>query len=143
MARCTVTICHSATRDLPALVRQADIVVAAVGKARMVQGDWIKRGAIVLDVGMNRLPDGKLTGDVDFEAARVRPAWITPVPGNGAWNVAMPMLKVTGQPPRSHNPASAARSLSIVACSASPSVSGNRRANSSPPTRPTTSLART
>src|SRR5215203_2367003 len=55
MARCTVTICHSATRDLPGVVRQADIVVAAVGKARMVQGDWIKAGAIVLDVGMNRL----------------------------------------------------------------------------------------
>jgi len=81
MARCTVTICHSATRDLPELVRQADIVVAAVGKARMVQGDWIKPGAIVLDVGMNRLADGKLTGDVDFEAARTRASWITPVPG--------------------------------------------------------------
>jgi methylenetetrahydrofolate dehydrogenase (NADP+)/methenyltetrahydrofolate cyclohydrolase len=81
MARCTVTICHSATRDLPGLVRQADIVVAAVGKAHMVKGDWIKPGAIVLDVGMNRLPDGKLTGDVDFEAARAHAAWITPVPG--------------------------------------------------------------
>ena len=81
MARCTVTICHSATRDLPALVRQADIVVAAVGRARMVQGDWIKPGAIVIDVGMNRLPDGKLTGDVDFDAARERASWITPVPG--------------------------------------------------------------
>ena len=81
MARCTVTICHSATRDLPGLVRQADIVVAAVGKARMVQGDWIKPGAIVIDVGMNRLPDGKLTGDVDFDAACARASWITPVPG--------------------------------------------------------------
>ena len=81
MARCTVTICHSATRDLPGLVRQADIVVAAVGKARMVQGDWIKPGAIVVDVGMNRLPDGTLTGDVDFHAASERASWITPVPG--------------------------------------------------------------
>jgi methylenetetrahydrofolate dehydrogenase (NADP+)/methenyltetrahydrofolate cyclohydrolase len=81
MARCTVTICHSATRDLPALVRQADIVVAAVGKARMVQGDWIKPGAIVIDVGMNRLPDGTLAGDVDFAAARESASWITPVPG--------------------------------------------------------------
>jgi methylenetetrahydrofolate dehydrogenase (NADP+)/methenyltetrahydrofolate cyclohydrolase len=81
MARCTVTICHSATRDLPGIVRQADIVVAAVGKARMVQGDWIKPGAIVIDVGMNRLPDGKLAGDVDFDAARERASWITPVPG--------------------------------------------------------------
>jgi methylenetetrahydrofolate dehydrogenase (NADP+)/methenyltetrahydrofolate cyclohydrolase len=81
MARCTVTICHSATRDLPGIVRQADIVVAAVGKPRMVQGDWIKPGAIVIDVGMNRLPDGKLTGDVDFDAAKARASWITPVPG--------------------------------------------------------------
>ena len=81
MARCTVTICHSATRDLPGLVRQADIVVAAVGKARMVQGDWIKPGAIVIDVGMNRLPDGTLAGDVDFAAARESASWITPVPG--------------------------------------------------------------
>jgi methylenetetrahydrofolate dehydrogenase (NADP+)/methenyltetrahydrofolate cyclohydrolase len=81
MARCTVTICHSATRDLPGIVRQGDIVVAAVGKPRMVQGDWIKPGAIVIDVGMNRLPDGKLTGDVDFDAAKARASWITPVPG--------------------------------------------------------------
>ena len=81
MARCTVTICHSATRDLPGLVRQADIVVAAVGKARMVQGDWIKPGAIVIDVGMNRLDDGSLAGDVDFATARERASWITPVPG--------------------------------------------------------------
>jgi len=81
MARCTVTICHSATRDLPGLVRQADIVVAAVGKARMVQGDWIKPGAIVVDVGMNRLDDGSLAGDVDFATARERASWITPVPG--------------------------------------------------------------
>jgi len=90
MARCTVTICHSATRDLPSIVRQGDIVVAAVGKARMVQGDWIKPGAIVLDVGMNRLPDGKLTGDVDFAAACERASWITPVPGGvGPMTVAM------------------------------------------------------
>jgi methylenetetrahydrofolate dehydrogenase (NADP+)/methenyltetrahydrofolate cyclohydrolase len=81
MARCTVTICHSATRDLPGIVRQADIVVAAVGKPHMVKGEWIKPGAIVLDVGMNRLPDGKLTGDVEFDAARTRASWITPVPG--------------------------------------------------------------
>ncbi len=81
MARCTVTICHSATRDLPGLVRQADIVVAGVGKANFVQGDWIKPGAIVIDVGINRGADGKLCGDVDFAAARQRAAWITPVPG--------------------------------------------------------------
>jgi len=79
--RCTVTICHSRTRDLPGLVRQADIVVAGVGRANFVQGDWIKPGAIVIDVGINRGADGKLCGDVDFAAARERAAWITPVPG--------------------------------------------------------------
>jgi methylenetetrahydrofolate dehydrogenase (NADP+) / methenyltetrahydrofolate cyclohydrolase len=81
MSRCTVTICHSATRDLPGIVRNADIVVAAVGKANFVQGDWIREGAIVLDVGINRTSAGTLVGDVDFEAARERAGWITPVPG--------------------------------------------------------------
>ncbi|MCC6867776.1 MAG: bifunctional methylenetetrahydrofolate dehydrogenase/methenyltetrahydrofolate cyclohydrolase FolD [Burkholderiales bacterium] len=81
MARCTVTICHSATRDLPGLVRQADIVVAGVGKPKFVQGDWIKPGAIVIDVGINRTAEGKLVGDVDFDAAQARASWITPVPG--------------------------------------------------------------
>jgi methylenetetrahydrofolate dehydrogenase (NADP+)/methenyltetrahydrofolate cyclohydrolase len=90
MARCTVTICHSATRDLPGIVAQGDIVVAAVGKANMVQGGWVKPGAIVLDVGMNRLADGTLTGDVDFAAARERASWITPVPGGvGPMTIAM------------------------------------------------------
>jgi len=81
MARCTVTICHSATRDLPGLVRQADIVVAGVGRPKFVQGDWIKPGAIVIDVGINRGADGKLVGDVDFDAVKERASWITPVPG--------------------------------------------------------------
>ena len=79
--RCTVTICHSKTRDLPGLVRQADVVVAGVGKANFVQGDWVKQGAIVIDVGINRNADGKLCGDVDFAAASARAGWITPVPG--------------------------------------------------------------
>jgi len=80
-ADCTVTIAHSRTRDLASVVRRADIVVAAVGRPRMVKGDWIKPGATVIDVGINRLPDGKLTGDVDFtEAVKVAGA-ITPVPG--------------------------------------------------------------
>ena len=81
MARCTVTICHSATRDLPGIVRQGDIVVAGVGKPKFVPGEWIKPGAIVIDVGVNRMPDGKLCGDVDFDAARQVAGWITPVPG--------------------------------------------------------------
>ena len=81
MERCTVTVCHSKTYDLPGLVRQADIVVAGVGKANFVQGDWVKEGAIVIDVGINRNADGKLCGDVDFAAARERASWITPVPG--------------------------------------------------------------
>src|SRR5690348_6354465 len=81
LARCTVTICHSATRDLPRIVRDADIVVAAIGKPRFVQGDWIRDDAIVVDVGINRTPDGTLVGDVDFDAARQRASWITPVPG--------------------------------------------------------------
>jgi methylenetetrahydrofolate dehydrogenase (NADP+)/methenyltetrahydrofolate cyclohydrolase len=90
MARCTVTVCHSATRDLPGVVRDADIVVAAVGKAGFVQGDWIKPGAIVLDVGINRGGDGKLRGDVDFAAAAERASWITPVPGGvGPMTIAM------------------------------------------------------
>lgn len=90
MARCTVTICHSATRDLPNIVRQADILVAGVGRPRFVQGDWVKPGAIVVDVGINRLPDGKLCGDVDFEAAKARASWITPVPGGvGPMTIAM------------------------------------------------------
>ncbi|HEX9276749.1 MAG TPA: bifunctional methylenetetrahydrofolate dehydrogenase/methenyltetrahydrofolate cyclohydrolase FolD [Casimicrobiaceae bacterium] len=81
MARCTVTVCHSATRDLAGIARQADILVAAVGKPRFVQGDWIKSGAIVIDVGVNRDADGKLCGDVDFAAAKEHASWITPVPG--------------------------------------------------------------
>ncbi len=84
-ASATVTIAHSCTRDLAAHVARADILVAAVGAAHLVQGEWIKPGACVIDVGMNRiaLPDGrtKLTGDVDFEGAAARAGWITPVPG--------------------------------------------------------------
>lgn len=80
-ADCTVTIAHSRTRDLAAVVKRADIVVAAVGRPRMVKGDWLKPGATVIDVGINRMPDGKLAGDVDYaEAAQVAGA-ITPVPG--------------------------------------------------------------
>ncbi|MRH77556.1 bifunctional methylenetetrahydrofolate dehydrogenase/methenyltetrahydrofolate cyclohydrolase FolD [Spiribacter sp. C176] len=80
-ARCTVTICHSRTRDLQKEVSDADIVVAAVGRAEFVPGAWIKPGATVIDVGINRLEDGRLVGDVEYAAAAERAAWITPVPG--------------------------------------------------------------
>jgi methylenetetrahydrofolate dehydrogenase (NADP+) / methenyltetrahydrofolate cyclohydrolase len=77
---CTVTIAHSRTRDLPTVVRRADIVVAAVGRPEMVKGDWLKPGAVVIDVGINRI-DGRLVGDVDFDSASAMAAAITPVPG--------------------------------------------------------------
>lgn len=78
---CTVTHCHSKTRDLPALCRQADILVAAVGRAGMVKGDWIKPGAIVIDVGINRVAEKKVVGDVAYDEARAVAGAITPVPG--------------------------------------------------------------
>jgi len=77
----TVTICHSRTPNLPEMARQADILVAAVGVPKLVKKEWIKPGAVVIDVGVNRLPDGKLCGDVDFEDALDTAGWITPVPG--------------------------------------------------------------
>ena len=80
-AHATVTIAHSRTRDLGAVCRSADVLVVAVGKTKMIQGDWIKPGAIVIDVGTNRTAEGKLCGDVDTDAAREHAAWITPVPG--------------------------------------------------------------
>jgi len=89
-AGATVTICHSKTKDLPAMTRQADILVAAVGKPRMITGDMLKPGAVVIDVGINRLPDGKLAGDVDFASAAAVASWITPVPGGvGPMTIAM------------------------------------------------------
>ena len=81
MARCTITVCHSRTKDLIDKIRSADILVAAVGRAKFVQRDWIKPGAIVIDVGINRLGDGKLCGDVDYDSALPVADWITPVPG--------------------------------------------------------------
>ena len=87
----TVTICHSRTRDLPDVVREADIVVAAIGKPRFVTAEMVQRGAIVIDVGINRV-DGKLAGDVDFERVREVASWITPVPGGvGPMTIAMLM----------------------------------------------------
>ena len=81
LAGCTVTVAHKFSRDTEGHVREADIVVAAAGSPGLVRGDWIRPGAIVVDVGINRLDDGRLVGDVEFEAARERAAWITPVPG--------------------------------------------------------------
>ncbi len=89
-ADATVTLCHSKTRDLPAVVRTADVLVAAIGRAEMVRADWIKLGAVVIDVGINRLADGKLVGDVERAGAMERAAAITPVPGGvGPMTIAM------------------------------------------------------
>lgn len=81
LAGATVTVCHRFTKNLAAKVEQADLVVVGVGKPSLVKGDWIKPGAIVIDVGINRLDDGSLVGDVEFDVAKERASWITPVPG--------------------------------------------------------------
>ncbi|HIL94022.1 MAG TPA: bifunctional methylenetetrahydrofolate dehydrogenase/methenyltetrahydrofolate cyclohydrolase FolD, partial [Cycloclasticus sp.] len=81
MARCTVTTCHSRTLNVEEHVKRADIIIAAVGIHGFVKGEWVKPGAIVIDVGINRLETGKLAGDVDYEAASNNASWITPVPG--------------------------------------------------------------
>lgn len=92
-ASATVTICHSATADLAHHTRQADVLVAAVGRPRMITAEMVKPGAVVLDVGINRLPDGKLCGDVDFDGVRQVAGWITPVPGGvGPMTIAMLLL---------------------------------------------------
>jgi len=90
LAGATVTVCHTRTRDLRAEVERAEIVVAAVGKPGMVRGEWIRPGAAVFDVGINRTDAGRLVGDVDYETAAQRAAWITPVPGGlGPMTIAM------------------------------------------------------
>ena len=81
LAGCTTTVAHRFTTDLEEHVRRSDLVVVAVGKPGLVKGEWIKPGAIVIDVGINRMDDGRLRGDVDFDAAAQRASWITPVPG--------------------------------------------------------------
>jgi methylenetetrahydrofolate dehydrogenase (NADP+)/methenyltetrahydrofolate cyclohydrolase len=89
-ADATVTVCHSRTRDLAAAVGRADVLVAAIGRPEMIRGAWIKPGAVVIDVGINRLPTGKLVGDVEFAVAKERASAITPVPGGvGPMTVAM------------------------------------------------------
>jgi methylenetetrahydrofolate dehydrogenase (NADP+)/methenyltetrahydrofolate cyclohydrolase len=92
LAGATVTACHRFTEDLAAQVARADLLTVAVGKPGLVRGEWIKPGAVVIDVGINRLDDGSLTGDVEFEPAAERASWITPVPGGvGPMTVAMLM----------------------------------------------------
>ena len=101
MAQCllqknaTVTICHSRTQDMKEITKQADIIVVAVGKAKMLTADMVKEGAVVIDVGMNRDENGKLMGDVDFEEVTKKAAYLTPVPGGvGPMTVAMLMHNV-------------------------------------------------
>jgi methylenetetrahydrofolate dehydrogenase (NADP+) / methenyltetrahydrofolate cyclohydrolase len=90
LARATVTVCHTGTRELRAEVERAELLVAAVGKAGFIPGEWIRPGAAVFDVGINRTADGRLVGDVEFESAATRAAWITPVPGGlGPMTIAM------------------------------------------------------
>lgn len=92
LAGATVTVCHRFSSNTPEFVKQADIVIAAAGKPNLVQGEWIKEGATVIDVGISRLDNGKLAGDIEFATAAERAAWITPVPGGvGPMTVAMLM----------------------------------------------------
>ncbi len=81
LKKATVTVCHRFTKNLPEQVARADLLVAAIGKHGVIETAWIKPGAIVIDVGMNRLPNGKLCGDIDFDTAKAKASWITPVPG--------------------------------------------------------------
>ncbi len=90
LAGATVTVCHTGTRDLRAEVERAELLVAAVGRPLMIPGDWVREGAAVFDVGINRVASGRLVGDVEYEAAALRAAWITPVPGGiGPMTIAM------------------------------------------------------
>lgn len=103
-AGATITVCHSRTRELPKKVARSDLIVAALGKPRFVQGSWVKSGATVIDVGINRLDDGSLAGDVDFEAASKRAAWITPVPGGVGPMTVASLLENTLQATENRDP---------------------------------------
>lgn len=101
-ARCTITVCHSRTKDLAEKVRNADVLVAALGRPAFVPGDWIKAGALVVDVGINRTPDGGLVGDLDYPSCAARAAWITPVPGGVGPMTIASLLENTLQAARLH-----------------------------------------
>jgi methylenetetrahydrofolate dehydrogenase (NADP+) / methenyltetrahydrofolate cyclohydrolase len=102
-ARCTITVCHSRTKDLAEKARNADVLVVAIGRGEYVPGDWIKEGAIVIDVGMNRNEAGKLVGDVHFESAKERASWITPVPGGVGPMTIVTLLENTLQAAELHS----------------------------------------
>ncbi|MHB1949453.1 MAG: bifunctional methylenetetrahydrofolate dehydrogenase/methenyltetrahydrofolate cyclohydrolase FolD [Gammaproteobacteria bacterium] len=95
LAGSTVTVCHRFTENLPDFVKQADILISATGRPGIIKGAWIKEGATVIDVGINRLPDGSITGDIEFAEARKRAAWITPVPGGVGPMTVATLLKNT------------------------------------------------
>ena len=106
-AGATVTICNSKTKDLTAHTKEADILVVATGKPNMITGNMIKPGAVVIDVGINRLPDGKLCGDVDFDTAKYVAGWITPVPGGvGPMTITMLLMNTLEAVERSMKPVS-------------------------------------
>ena len=103
LAGCTTTICHSFTRDLEAHVRRAELLVVAVGNPGLVKGEWVRKGAIVIDVGINREEDGRLVGDVEFAPAAERAAWITPVPGGVGPMTVASLLENTLQAAERHD----------------------------------------
>ncbi|MDD5241543.1 MAG: bifunctional methylenetetrahydrofolate dehydrogenase/methenyltetrahydrofolate cyclohydrolase FolD [Sulfuricella sp.] len=104
LAGCTVTTTHRFTKDLQSFVRQAEILVVAVGKPKFIPGDWIPEGSTVIDVGINRLPDGSICGDVDYETARQHAAWITPVPGGVGPMTVATLLENTLEAAQKHAP---------------------------------------
>ena len=107
LAGCTTTVCHRFTRDLEAQVRRADLLVVAVGKPGLVKGEWVKEGAIVIDVGINRNDDGKLIGDVEFAPAAERASYITPVPGGVGPMTVASLLENTLYAAELHDPITA------------------------------------
>jgi methylenetetrahydrofolate dehydrogenase (NADP+)/methenyltetrahydrofolate cyclohydrolase len=104
LAGATVTVCHRFTKDLEQQVREAELLVVAVGKPGLIPGVWVREGAVVIDVGMNRMPDNRLVGDVDFEDAKARAAMITPVPGGVGPMTVATLLQNTVQACENHDP---------------------------------------